>query len=136
MLLRISIVMFLSCLLPAQASVPPTPQKQAFSLKTVFRIAQNEMPLPVVRVVSWPLSEGKQRYVIEMSTASLVWAKSPIIQVVFKIDEDGNGLEKALHRASALVKAFMEAAAFDPNIQSAGWRPSDPRQAAGEVPLR
>jgi hypothetical protein len=110
------------------------PQKQAFSLKAVFRIAQNEMPLPIVRVASWPLSAGKQRYVIEMSTASMVRAKDPIMHVTFEIPEDGNGLEQALHQASALVKALVEAAMNDPRIQSVEWRHFDPPQAAGETP--
>jgi hypothetical protein len=134
MLLRVFIVFFLSCLLPAHASVPPMPQKQALSLKTVFRIAQNEMPLPIVRVASWPLSAGKQRYVIEMSTASVPRAKDPIMHVSFEIPDDGNGLELALHQASALVKALVEAAAYDPRIQSVRWQPLDLPQAASETP--
>jgi len=136
MLLRFSIVFVLSCLLPAHASVPSTPQKQALSLKTVLLMARNEMPLPIVRLLSWPPSEGRQRYAIEMSTASLVRAANPVMHVMFEIPEDGTGLEQALHRASALVKALVEAAANDPRIQSVGWRHPGPPQVAGEIPPR
>jgi hypothetical protein len=136
MLLRLSIIFFLSCLFPAHASLPSTPQKQALSLKTVILMARNEMPLPIVRVLSWPPGEGKQRYVIEMSTASLVRAKNPVVHVMFEIPEDGTGLEQALRRASALVKALVEAAANDPRIQSVEWRHPGPPQAASEIPLR
>ncbi len=130
MLLRFSVVFFLSCVLPAQASLPPTPQPQALSLRTVFRLARDEMPLPVVRVLSWRLREGKQRYVIEMSTASLVRAKNPILHVMFEIRENGNGLEQALRRASALVEAFIEASRNEPAIRSLVWQVPDPQQAA------
>jgi hypothetical protein len=136
MLLRLSIVFFLSYLCPAQASLPPTAQQQAPCLKTVFRIAQNEMPLPVLRVLSWPLRKGTQRYVIEMSTAGLARVKSPIMHITFEIPEDGNGLEQALIQASALTRAFIAATTSEPGFVVLDWRHIDPQQAARAVPFR
>jgi hypothetical protein len=134
MLLRYSVVFFLSCLLPAQASLPPKPhQQQALSMKAVFRLARSEMPLPVVRVLSWRLSEGKKRYVIEMSTASLPRAKNPILHVMFEIRENGNGLVQALHQASALVKAFIEEARNGLDLRPVVWQRLDPQQATGGI---
>ena len=124
MLSRLCGLIFLSFIFPAMASVPSAPQQQAIPLraKTVFQLAQKEMPLPVIQVVTWPLGEGKRKFVIEMSTAGLAWAKKPLCHVTFyKHDEEGGDLEQALHQASAFAKAFIEAAKNNPTLQTARW---------------
>ena len=124
MLVRLCGLIFLSFIVPAMASVPSAPQQQLPSrpIKTVFYLAQKEMPLPVIQVVSWPLGEGKRKFVIEMSTAGLAWAKKPFCHVAFVThEEDGGDLEQALHEASAFAKTFIEAAKGNPTLQTARW---------------
>ena len=124
MLSRLCGLIFLSFIFPAMASVPSAPQPQAVPqrAKTVFQLAQKEMPLPVIQVLTWPLGEGKRKFVIEMSTAGLAWAKKPLCHVTFYThDEDGGDLEQALHEASAFAKAFIEAAKDNPTLQTARW---------------
>ena len=73
-------------------------------------------------MLTWPMGEGKRKFVIEMSTASLAWAKQPLCHVTFYThDEDGADLEQALHQASAFAKAFIEAAQSNPTLQTARW---------------
>ena len=77
-------------------------------------MAQKEMPLPVLKVVTWPLSEGKRQIAIEMSTAGFAWAKKPVMNVMFQAkDESLDDLEQALHGASAAAREFIEAAKND-----------------------
>ena len=124
MLLRLCGLIFFLFVFPVMASVPSAPQPQVLPLraKTVFLLAQKEMPLPVIQVLTWPLGEGKRKFVIEMSTAGLAWAKKPLCHVTFYThDEEGGDLEEALHKASAIAKAFIEAAQSNPALQMAGW---------------
>lgn len=124
MLLRLSRLVFLACVFPIITFAPFTPQKPIISTqeKTVFELAQKEMPLPVVRVTTWRLGEGKRRFLVEMSTAGLEWAKKPVCHVMFQSsNEDGEDLEQALHKASAFAKSFIEAAKNNPVLQTARW---------------
>ena len=124
MLLRLSRLIFLASIFPVLASAPSTPRQPIISPqeKAVFQLAQKEMPLPVVRVMTWPLDKGKRRFMVEMSTAGLEWAKKPVCHVMFQTsDDDGEELKQALHEASAFAKSFIEAAKNNPALQTARW---------------
>jgi hypothetical protein len=95
------------------ASTPSIPQQEANSpkLKAILEMAQKDMPLPVLEVVAWPLSERKLKVAIQMSTAGFAWAKKPVMNVMFQTsDESVEDQEQALHKASAVAKEFIEAA--------------------------
>jgi len=124
MLLRLSRLIFLASIFPIIASAPSTPWQRIISPqeKTVFQLAQKEMPLPVVRVMTWRLGEGKRRIMVEMSTAGLEWAKKPVCHVMFQTsNDDREDLEQALQQASAFAKSFIEAAKNNPALQTARW---------------
>ena len=83
-------------------------------LAAIFQMAQKEMPLPVLKVVSWPVSEGKRQIAIEMSTAGYAWAKKPVMNIMFQAkDESLDDAEQKLHDASVAVREFIEAAKSD-----------------------
>ena len=116
MLLRLCACAFLSLTLPAMASTGSMPEQEESSptLTAIFQMAQKEMPLPVLKVVTWSAIEGKRQIAIEMSTACFAWAKKPVMNVMFNAkDESLDALEQALHTASAVVKDFIEAAKND-----------------------
>ncbi len=124
MLLRLSRLIFLACIFPLIAFAPFTPQKPIIATqeKTVYELAKKEMPLPVIRVTTWRLVNGKRRFMVEMSTAGLEWAKKPVCHVMFQTsNEDGKDLEQALHEASAFAKSFIEAAKNIPALQTERW---------------
>ena len=124
MLLRLFRLIFLASILPVVASAPSVPRRPILSPqeKAVFQLAQKEMPLPVVRVTTWRLGEGKRRFMVEMSTAGLEWAKKPLCHVMFQTsNDDGENLEQALHEASAFAKSFIEAAKNNPVLRTARW---------------
>jgi hypothetical protein len=124
MLLRLSRLVFLACIFPVIAFAPFTPQRPIIAAqeRTVFQLAQKEMPLPVIRVTAWPAPEGKRRFMVEMSTAGLAWAKKPVCHVVFQTrSESGEQLEEALREASAFAKSFIKAAKDNPALQTAPW---------------
>lgn len=115
MLLRLCAFALFSCALPATASTDIMPeQKDSPALTVLFQMAQQEMPLPVVKVVTWPATEGRRQIAIEMSTAGLTWAKKPVMNVLLQAkDESLQGLEEALHVASVATKDFIKAAQKD-----------------------
>ena len=124
MLLRLSRLAFFASLCPIVALAPSLQQPPSISLqeKTIFQWAEKEMPLPVLRVTTLPSAEGKRRFVVEMSTAGLAWAKKPVCRVMFQTSsDDGNDLEQALQEASAFAKAFIDLARNSPALQTARW---------------
>ena len=135
MFLRLCACVLLSCALPAMASSGFGPEEEdtSPSLTALFQMAQKEMPLPVLKVVTWPASGGRRHIAIEMSTAGLAWAKKPVMNVLFQAkDETLQDLEEALRAASAATKEVIEAAASDAAKGSGGvsgatrfWRRKD-----------
>ena len=116
MLLRLCAFALLSCALPAMASTEFLPEREDKSpaLTAIFQLAEKEMPLPVLKVVTWPTGGGRRQIAIEMSTAGSAWAKKPVMNVLFQAkDENLQDLEEALHAASAAVKDFINAAQKD-----------------------
>ena len=80
-------------------------------LTAIFQMAQKEMPLPVLKVVTWLTSEGKRQIAIQMRTAGFAWAKKPLMNVMFQAkDESLDDVEQALRAASTVAKDFIEAA--------------------------
>ena len=89
-------------------------QEDSPALAVLFQMAQQEMPLPVVKVVTWPTTGGRRQIAIEMSTAGLAWAKKPVMNVLFQAkDESLQGLEEALRVASLATKDFIKEAQKD-----------------------
>ena len=116
MLLRLSTLAFLSLALPALASTSTMPEQEDTSpqLTAILQMAQKEMPLPVLKVVSWPVSGGKRQIAIEMSAAGHAWAKKPVMNIMFQAnDESLDDVEKKLHDASVAAREFIEAAKSD-----------------------
>ena len=116
MLSRLFALALVLCPCPALASTPSLPQEEPPSpqLMAILQRAQKEMPLPVLKVVTWPSSEGKRQIAIEMSTAGFAWAKKPVMNVLFQAkDESPDDLEQALHGAAAAAREFIEAAKKD-----------------------
>ena len=98
---------------PAMASTDVMPEQEDNSPAptAILQMAQKEMPLPVLKVVTWPTTGGRRQIAIEMSTAGLAWAKKPVMNVLFQAkDESVDDLEEALRAASAAVKEFIKAA--------------------------
>jgi hypothetical protein len=120
-LLRLSALAFLLFASSVLAATPPAPDRQPIlpTAKVVLQLAMKEMPLPVVRVLAWSLSEGKQRFVVELSAARLPWALKPLLQITFQTED--KDLEQAVYEASSRARAFLEAAKADPAIQAARW---------------
>ena len=116
MLLRLCAFALLSYAIPAVASTesPPEQEDKSLALTTIFQLAEKEMPLPVLKVVTWSTGGGRRQIAIEMSTAGLAWAKKPVMNVLFQAkDESLKELEEALHIASAATKDFIKAAQKD-----------------------
>jgi len=124
MLLRLSMLILFASIFPTIAFAPSLPQRSNISLQEhiILRLAEKEMPLPVLRVTTLVSAEGKRRFVIEMSTAALPWAKKPVCHVMFQAnDENGKELEQALLEASAFARAFIELAKSNPALQTERW---------------
>ena len=58
----------------------------------VSAIAEQTMPLPILRILSWK-EMGLRKWVVEMSTAPLVAPKDTAIHVTFET-EDANGADE------------------------------------------
>ena len=124
MLLRLVRLVFFASIVPIIAFAPAHSRlpRNSSRAEAIFQLAKKEMPLPVLRVTTVPSAQGKQRFVVEMSTAGLPWAKQPVCRVMFQTSEDdGIGFEQALQEASAFAKAFIEAAKDNPALQNARW---------------
>ena len=120
--------------LPAMASTGSMPEQEDNSptLTAIFQMAQKEMPLPVLKVMTWPTSGGKRQIVIQMSTAGFAWAKKPVMNVMFPAkDESLQELEEALHAASAVAKNLIEAAKNDAASGSGGVPHTQDKRGAG-----
>ena len=123
MSLRLRSLVLVLCL--SLFSMPSVSEEQARILngEPIFQIVQKEMPLPVVKVSTLPLSEGKRQFVIEMSTEEIASAKPPLtMHIAFQVrDEAAGEVEQALRQASAAVKEFIEAAKKDSTLKEVHW---------------
>jgi len=124
MLLRFWSLVWLLCL--SLSPMPAASQEQSFIAdgEPIFEIIQKEMPLPVVKVATSALSEGKRQFVIEMSTENIASSKHPLtMHIAFQVNDEAGGgdLEQALHQASAAVKDFIEAAKKDSTLKEVHW---------------
>jgi hypothetical protein len=117
MFMRLSATIFFACMAPALASAPPDLKQQAYSFNAahLFNLAKKQMPLPVVAIVA-SHKQGKQQFIIRMSTAGLRWAKEPVFRIAFEIPDDID-IEEAMHDASILAKAFIAAAERDATLK-------------------
>jgi 3-deoxy-D-arabino-heptulosonate 7-phosphate (DAHP) synthase len=116
MLLRSCAFALFSLTLPAMAYTASMPEQEDNSptLTAIFQMAKREMPLPVLKVVTWLTSEGKRQIAIEMSTAGFAWAKKPVMNVMFQAkDKSLDDVEQKLHDASVAAREFIEAVKSD-----------------------
>ena len=92
MSLRLRSLGLLLCL--SLFSLPSVSEEQARILNgdPIFQIVQKEMPLPVVKVSTLPLGEGKRQFVIEMSTEEIASPKPPLtMHIAFQVRDEAAG---------------------------------------------
>lgn len=122
MLLRLCALAVLSSTLPALVSTRSMLEQEDSPppLTAFFQLAQKEMPLPVLKVATWPAGEGKRQIAIVMSAAAIAWVKKPVMNIMFQAKDDN--LQDAFHTASAAVRDFIEAGKIDASKSSAAFR--------------
>jgi hypothetical protein len=120
-MLRLACLFFLLSS-PAMASISPDPWlKDPIRPSVILKIAQMEMPLPVLEVATRLVREGQREFVVRMSTARLPSVREPVFQLAFEIDDKGGSLEQAFREASVCAREFLKAVRSDANLKELSW---------------
>ncbi len=106
----------------AMASISPDPTRPSpIRSSVILKIAQEEMPLPVLEVATRLVTEGRREFIVKMSTASLPWVAEPVLQITFDMNDEGESLEQAFSEASVCARKFLKAARSDPKLKKVSW---------------